>query len=73
MRISSEMFPFASHPQHGYDLSFATEELKAVGDLAKKYGHRLTAHPSQFTQLASPKDAVVDQSLKELECKSKLS
>ena len=27
-RISSEMFPFASHKIHGYDLDYAREELK---------------------------------------------
>jgi hypothetical protein len=68
MRMSSDMFPFASHMVHGYDLGYCAEELKAVGDLAKKYGHRLTMHPGQFTQLASPKDNVVEQSIKELEC-----
>lgn len=61
------MFPFASHAELGYDLEYATEELRvrnshlinsvrrsdayayvqAAGDLAKKYGHRLTAHPGQ--------------------------
>jgi UV DNA damage endonuclease len=64
------MFLFASHAAHGYDLSFVAEELKAAGDLAKKYGHRLTAHPGQNTQLASPKENVVDQSIRELECTS---
>ncbi|KAI0826375.1 UV-endonuclease UvdE-domain-containing protein [Irpex lacteus] len=67
MRISSEMFPFASHAELGYDLSYAKDELKAVGDLAKKLGHRLTTHPGQFTQLASPKEAVVDASVRELD------
>lgn len=47
MRMSSEMFPFASHAKYGYDLAFAAEGLKAAGDLAKKYGHRLTMHPGQ--------------------------
>lgn len=47
MRMSSEMFPFASHAKYGYDLAFAGEGLKAAGDLAKKYGHRLTMHPGQ--------------------------
>lgn len=47
MRLSSEMFPFASHGDYGYDLSYAQEELTAAGDLAKKYGHRLTTHPGQ--------------------------
>ena len=68
LRISSEMFPFASHAELGYDLSYAADELKAVGDLAKKLGHRLTTHPGQFTQLASPKEAVVEASIRELEC-----
>ncbi|KAG8851967.1 hypothetical protein FRB96_008982 [Tulasnella sp. 330] len=74
MRMSSEMFPFASHAEYGYDLSFAEKELKVycgrkqeAGDLAKKYGHRLTMHPGQFTQLGSPKDAVVESSIKELQ------
>ncbi|KAI0701982.1 UV-endonuclease UvdE-domain-containing protein [Cytidiella melzeri] len=67
LRISSEMFPFASHGELGYDLSYAKDELKAAGDLAKKLGHRLTTHPGQFTQLASPKEAVVEASVRELE------
>ena len=69
MRMSSEMFPFASHATHGYDLSYCQEELKAVGDLAKKYGHRLTTYPGPLTQLASPKENVVEASIKEMECR----
>jgi len=45
LRISSEMFPFASHAELGYTLEFAKPELSAVGKLAMKYGHRLTMHP----------------------------
>jgi UV DNA damage endonuclease len=45
MRISSEMFPFASHPELGYSLEFAKPELEAAGCIAMKYGHRLTMHP----------------------------
>ncbi|WWD20324.1 UV damage endonuclease UvdE [Kwoniella shandongensis] len=66
MRMSSEMFPFASHAKYGYDLSFADEGLKEAGALAKKYGHRLTMHPGQFTQIGSPKDGVVEASIREL-------
>jgi UV DNA damage endonuclease len=68
MRMASEMFPFASHATHSYDLSYCQEELKAVGDLAKKYGHRLTTYPGPLTQLASPKENVVEASIKDLEC-----
>ncbi|KAF8327179.1 UV-endonuclease UvdE-domain-containing protein [Cantharellus anzutake] len=67
MRVSSEMFPFASHPKYGYDLSFADEELKVLGRMANSLGHRLTTHPGQFTQLGSPKEGVVTQSVNELE------
>jgi UV DNA damage endonuclease len=52
LRLSSEMFPFASHAKYGYDLSFAAEGLKAAGDLANKYGHRITMHPGQVSPLA---------------------
>jgi UV DNA damage endonuclease len=75
------MFPFASHAKYGYDLSFADEGLRAAGDLANKYGHRITMHPGQvrcpthfmssayqqFTQLGSPKPNVVTASVRELD------
>lgn len=28
MRISSELFPFASHDKYGYDVDYAAAELK---------------------------------------------
>ncbi|KAI9509535.1 UV-endonuclease UvdE-domain-containing protein [Russula earlei] len=66
MRISSELFPFASHDKYGYDLDYAAAELKTAGDLANQYGHRMTLHPGQFTQIGSPKQNVVDASVREL-------
>ncbi|KAG6831750.1 hypothetical protein H0H92_007902 [Tricholoma furcatifolium] len=66
LRISSEMFPFASHAEHGYSLEYCAPLLAKVGKLADQYGHRLTAHPGQFTQLGSPKPAVVQASIREL-------
>ncbi|KAI0634612.1 UV-endonuclease UvdE-domain-containing protein [Trametes polyzona] len=67
LRVSSEMFPFASHDKYGYTLEYAEKELRAAGDLAKRYGHRLTTHPGQFTQLGSPRDVVVDAAIRDLE------
>lgn len=67
MRMSSEMFPFASHPEHGYDLSFADEDLKIVGRTARELEVRLTSHPGQFTQLGSPREAVVRNAVRDLE------
>lgn len=48
MRLSSEMFPFASHAEHGYKLApFASDILAEVGRVAAELGHRLTTHPGQ--------------------------
>jgi UV DNA damage endonuclease len=48
MRLSSEMFPFASHETYGYKLApFASEVLTEIGSLAAELGHRLTMHPGQ--------------------------
>ncbi|EPS39300.1 hypothetical protein H072_6890 [Dactylellina haptotyla CBS 200.50] len=67
LRISSEMFPFASHAQYGYDLAHAASPLKEAGRLAMQYGHRLTMHPGQFTQLGSPRPEVVENAIRDLE------
>jgi UV DNA damage endonuclease len=67
MRMSSEMFPFASHGKYGYSLDYCADLLKEVGDLAKSLGHRLTTHPGQFNQLGSPKPEVVESSIRDLE------
>ena len=66
-RLSSEMFPFASHEIYGYSLApFASEALAEAGRIAAKYNHRLTTHPGQFTQLGSPRKEVIAASLRDL-------
>ncbi|KAH6611725.1 UV-endonuclease UvdE-domain-containing protein [Chaetomium sp. MPI-SDFR-AT-0129] len=68
MRLSSEMFPFASHEAHGYRLApFASEVLAEAGKVAAELGHRLTTHPGQYTQLGSPRKEVVDAAIRDLE------
>lgn len=68
MRLSSEMFPFASHQEHGYKLeSFAAETLAEAGKVAAELGHRLTTHPGQFTQLGSPRKEVITAAIRDLE------
>ncbi|KAL2261790.1 hypothetical protein VTK26DRAFT_3370 [Humicola hyalothermophila] len=68
MRLSSEMFPFASHLEHGYRLApFASKVLAEVGRVAAELGHRLTTHPGQFTQLGSPRKEVVEAAIRDLE------
>lgn len=67
-RLSSEMFPFASHDVYGYKLApFASEALAEAGKVAAELGHRLTTHPGQFTQLGSPRNEVITASVRDLE------
>ena len=73
MRLSSEMFPFASHPEYGYKLApFAAEALAEAGKVAAKLEHRLTTHPGQFTQLGSPRKQVIDNALRDLDYHAEL-
>ena len=73
MRLSSEMFPFASHPDYGYKLApFASEALAEAGRVAAELGHRLTTHPGQFTQLGSPRKQVIDNAFRDLEYHAEL-
>lgn len=55
MRLSSEMFPFASHQEHGYKLSpFASEVLADAGKVITELEHRVTMHPGQVILNALP-------------------
>ncbi|TPX68385.1 hypothetical protein SpCBS45565_g03210 [Spizellomyces sp. 'palustris'] len=75
MRLSSEMFPFASHDVVGYsvrDVPGAVEALKEAGDEARRLGHRLTMHPGQFCQIASPRPVVVRNAIRELQYHSEI-
>ncbi|PFH62527.1 hypothetical protein XA68_13266 [Ophiocordyceps unilateralis] len=68
MRLSSEMFPFASHKEHGYKLApFASDVLADAGKVAAELGHRLTTHPGQYTQIGSPRPEVVASAVRDLE------
>ncbi|KAJ5690799.1 hypothetical protein N7462_005191 [Penicillium macrosclerotiorum] len=67
MRLSSEMFPFASHKEFGYKLApFASDVLADAGLVIAELGHRVSVHPGQFTQLGSPKREVVESSYRDL-------
>ena len=68
LRLSSEMFPFASHEEYGYKLaSFASEALADAGKVIAERGHRVTTHPGQFTQLGSPRPSVIENAIRDLE------
>jgi UV DNA damage endonuclease len=68
LRLSSEMFPFASHLEYGYKLTpFASEALAEAGRVVAELGHRVSTHPGQFTQLGSPRSEVISNSIRDLE------
>jgi len=71
-RVSSGIFPWGTEYQI-QDLPDADriiDILKMAGDVAKQTGQRLTSHPDHFVKLASLKDHVVDNSIKDLELHS---
>lgn len=73
-RISSEMFPWASEYEFEDlpDIEEIAILLKAAGDYAKITNHRLSFHPGQFNCLASEKDHVIKNCIKDLEIHSKI-
>lgn len=72
-RISSQLFPLATHPVLHYcwaDLPEALaidDKLAACRQLARNYHIRLTFHPDQFVVLNSPRPQVIEASLQDLE------
>jgi UV DNA damage endonuclease len=67
-RMSSDMFPWMSE----YDFTDLPNFdkiknlLSGIGILAEKYDQRLSFHPGPFNVLCSPKQDVVDKTIKEL-------
>ena len=68
-RMSSEMFPWASeyNIEDLPDFEKIAQIMGEAGDLANKYGQRLTTHPGPFNKLASPKERVVLATITDLE------
>ncbi len=72
-RIGQHLIPFASHPAFPYDWEKAHgEELREVGRLAQSLGQRLSMHPGQYVNPASPSPQVVERSLAELRYSARL-
>jgi UV damage endonuclease UvdE len=73
-RMSSEMFPFASHPDYyeKYDFEQFRTRLHNLGMLAKHYRQTLTFHPGQYNQLTSHRPDVVDKSIIDIDIHAKI-
>lgn len=68
-RMSSEMFPWASEYEFTElkNWNEISTILKRCGDKATQYGQRLSFHPGPFNVLVSPKQSVVENTIKDLE------
>jgi len=75
-RINSQILPIKTHAECGYDMADLPEgdeivrQFKACGNFAKAHDIRTSFHPDQFVVLNSPRPAVVDRSIAELEYQS---
>ena len=66
-RLSSSMFPHKTNPQvEDFGYEFAIPLMQEIGELARKYGHRLTFHPGQYNVLASPSQKALDNTMRDL-------
>jgi UV DNA damage endonuclease len=79
-RLSSDMFPHVNNPRFGknrinekgeklgtrYSISFAKPLLRQIGRKAYKYDIRLSFHPGQFNQVASPSETVFENTVRDL-------
>ena len=78
-RISSQIFPLATHPVTGYSLDGLPDgaeirrRLEAARDLARSAHIRLSFHPDQFVVLSSVRPEVVESSIRELEWQAELA
>jgi len=67
-RMSSDMFPWMSEYEFTDlpDITKIKTLLSGLGNLVKKYNHRLTFHPGPFNVLASPNPDVIRKTIAEL-------
>ena len=73
-RMSSDMMPWATEYQFEQlkDWNEIAIILKRCGDKATQYGQRLSFHPGPFNVLVSPKEAVVQNTINDLEVHGRL-
>jgi UV damage endonuclease UvdE len=73
LRITSDMLSFYTHPDYHYFWSRQDVQdslarwMAPIGDTARKHNVRLSFHPDQFVVLASDREEVVDNSIREFE------
>lgn len=68
LRFTSDMIPFATHPDLRIPWRDALQEdLARAGEAVRASGQRISTHPGQYTVLNSPRPEVVDAAVRDLE------
>lgn len=71
-RLNSQILPLKTHPEFGYEIkelpdhSEIVKQFRNCGRFSKKNDIRATFHPDQFIVLSSPKEEVVQNSIRDL-------
>ena len=66
-RLSSDLFPhYSNNKAMNYDISFAMDLLKEIGDKSKKYNQRLTFHPGQYNVIGTPNKEIFLNTIRDL-------
>jgi UV DNA damage endonuclease len=74
-RMTSSFVPYATHPdlpQFHHQVAECAEELRAVGELARTLGVRLSTHPGQYVVLNSEDPGVREAAIRDLESQAAL-
>lgn len=74
-RMSSDIAPYATHPdmpQFHNQVRECRNELKALGEEARRLGLRLSFHPSQFVVMNSPEPELRRKSILDLESQAQI-
>lgn len=68
-RLGSDLFPWGNKIDvyQFPDFQSISETLKQAGDFASQHNMRITTHPGPFNLLASPKEDVVQNTIRDLE------
>ena len=78
-RINSQILPAKTHPVQGYDIhelpdaDYLIRKFTECGNFAKDHNIRTTFHPDQFVVLNSPRNDVVENSIRELEYQAEVA
>ena len=66
-RLSSELFPHISNSKaQKYEIDFALDLLKQIGEKSKKYNQRITFHPGQYNVIGTNNKEVFQHTIDDL-------